>query len=1597
MRWLFCKFYCHYLLKLLITTVIYTFSSRTLLNYFAPDGSVSIFFIASGVGLATVLIGGKRYAPSILFGSTISNCLGGLPFLTALSMGTGSTLGALLAAYWLKQNKSFDLSLSKLSDWLLLMLLGGFVGCAVNAIAGVTALFMSDIVSQQRYFDKILSWWMGDTMGVIVIAPFALTWWQAKNSTLEIKQTFEALLLLMLTFLVSTVVFLGWLNNYLVQISHAYWLFLCITWIAIRLEIYWMTLAILIVAIVGLQGVYGGAGIFYTQFTAYKALNYWSYIVVLSIVGIALSTYISTHRRIEASLRLSSEMMSNMAEGVVLTRASDGIILHVNKQFEQMFGYEPGELLKQHISIVNASTEATAVEVANSIITALKQSGVWRGEVHNIKKDGTDFWCYANVSTFIHPEFGQVWLSIHIDITARKQVEQQLCTLSVAIEQSPASVVIADLDANLIYVNPGFTQATGYSAEEVMGQNPRLLQSGLTAKATYEEMWKALTQGEVWHGELVNQRKNGEVYWEEAHIAPVKNSAGAIINYVGVKIEITQRKQAEQKLRESEERLNLSQEYGGIGSWEADLINNRQVWSTSAYKLIGSPVIPEPRWEDFLALVHPEDRQKVIDASQAHLKQGRKYEVEYRVVLKSGEIRWMRSAGKAQFASDGTPTKFIGIVQDISDRKFLEDKLQFLFNFSPIGFALNEFATGHFIEVNEAMYASSGYSKEEFLALSYWDLTPREYEAQEQRQLESLRTLKRYGPYEKEYIRKDGSRYPVVLNGVLMRDVDGKEYIWSIVENITERKQAEQQLRELNRDFVTFLESTSDFIYFKDENSRIRFCSQTLADITYHKNWRDLIGKHDFEIFPADTAQIYYQEELLVFERGQPLLNKTDLYYKEDGSQGWVNTNKWPVFDDNRRVVGIFGISRDITELKRTEIELEQLSELQQILTEIASTYINLPVEALNVTVQASLKKLGEFVNADRAYIFAYDFAKQIAINTYEWCAEGVTSQIQELQEVPLASVPDWVKAHLNGQAIYVPDVLSLPMGGLRDILEAQDIQSLLAEPLMHSKHCLGFVGFDSVRQHRIYSENEMRLLTVFAQMLVNVEQRKQAEVALYQAKEAAEAANQAKSEFLANMSHEIRTPMNAILGFSDILKDLISDKVQNYYLDAIKTSGKILLQLINDILDLSKIEAGKLELNYSPVAINSILDDISVVFSQKIAEKGLRFSLEVCEIVPPYLLLDEVRLRQILLNMVGNAVKFTDKGFIRIAVTIQPGSSEQYINLSLAIEDSGMGIAQDQIDVIFQAFTQQKQQSVRYGGTGLGLTICKRLVEIMGGNITVQSTVGQGSCFTVNLQNVEICQMLNNSTFVEKPILLTEKHFQPAKVLVVDDVEANRQLIKSYLNDYSELQLIEAGTGEEALDLVLQQHFDLILMDRRLPGDDGDTVCGKIRALPDYTSTPIIMITASALLRTEEQPQPAFYNLQLNKPVNKTELLAAMQSFLTVAENLSVEVQPESVAIMNTDTDETKSVAELIELLTSHYQGQIAYFHNADALEIDAIIELAIQLLEVAQQYHCQVLYEWAQTLKNQAELFELESLPKTLVGFQMLLEKLSNIAASL
>jgi len=506
----------------------------------------------------------------------------------------------------------------------------------------------------------------------------------------------------------------------------------------------------------------------------------------------------------------------------------------------------------------------------------------------------------------------------------------------------------------------------------------------------------------------------------------------------------------------------------------------------------------------------------------------------------------------------------------------------------------------------------------------------------------------------------------------------------------------------------------------------------------------------------------------------------------------------------------------------------------------------------------------------------------------------------------------------------------------------------------------------------------------------------KKIEKELALAKEAAERASRAKSEFLANMSHEIRTPMNAILGYSRMLSKMIFEENQKTYLDVIQKSGKNLLSLINDILDLSKIEAGKLDIINKPMSLLNLLNEIRDIFQIKTKEKKIDFILKISPDIPGGLLLDETRLRQVLFNLVGNAVKFTEHGSVSLSAEKSSQiceSSERLISLIFKVEDTGIGIAQDQLENIFNPFEQQRGQESKYGGTGLGLTITKRLTEMMNGKISVSSQVGKGSCFTVELQNVEISSVTAEKTLKDIQVC-NVSDFKNAKILLVEDNLYNTELIRAILTPLN-IRLTEVSNGKEAIDSLKNFKPDLILMDIKMPVMDGYKTVPIIKADKNLKDIPIIALTADVMPENREKIMAAGCDGFLEKPVDENRLLSELMRFLPYnsCENIVQKENNLSEILKQSNINEI-SHAERVHILNCLSSELMREWEQiADSVILDKWSEFGAKIKDLGEKYNADALVAYGKSIIQDSEQFNIVKLKQTVHGFPDFVEQIKSV----
>ena len=503
--------------------------------------------------------------------------------------------------------------------------------------------------------------------------------------------------------------------------------------------------------------------------------------------------------------------------------------------------------------------------------------------------------------------------------------------------------------------------------------------------------------------------------------------------------------------------------------------------------------------------------------------------------------------------------------------------------------------------------------------------------------------------------------------------------------------------------------------------------------------------------------------------------------------------------------------------------------------------------------------------------------------------------------------------------------------------------------------------------------------------------QHERRERELAEAKLRAEHTSDQKSTFLANMSHEIRTPMNAIIGFTELLGSELREPRQQRYLRSIRTASDSLLQLINDVLDMSKIEAGVLELHLEPTDPREICAFLHTVFGEQVARRGVRLTCETAEDLPSALLLDRTRLRQVLVNLVGNAAKFTEEGFIRSRVRWEPQeNSRSQITLLLEVEDSGIGIPQDRLDAIFHPFVQADgRRPQERAGTGLGLAIVRRLTEMMGGRVIVASVVGKGTIFHLRIPDVAISAQISSSPAITAP---TERPvdfntLKAAHLLVVDDHQLNRELIAGLFAG-THHRLYFGANGREAVALSRSLKPDVVLMDIRMPEMDGRAALIEIRATPGLELMPVIAVTASSFA-AEEVDLRRHFSGYVRKPFTTQALFDELALFLprvsrtTTSASPSPEGPPHESA-----SDSTARWAEMTVAL--HALESSDWPGVRDSMAMSEIHSFAARLKSLGETAGCPVLNRYSAVLESFAEAYDAAGLETELARFPQLVSEI-------
>ena len=931
--------------------------------------------------------------------------------------------------------------------------------------------------------------------------------------------------------------------------------------------------------------------------------------------------------------------------------------------------------------------------------------------------------------------------------------------------------------------------------------------------------------------------------------------------------DITANRKIEEALRESEERLRMAVEATGLGTWDYDLLDQRLTWSRENKAIFGVAADAAVDYPAFLSHVHPDDRPRVDVAAQAAMSANGtgEYHCQYRVIRADGQVRWIEATGRAYFRDiQGIrkAVRFVGTTLDVTDRKQAEEttgRLAAIVESSDdaiIGKTLD----GTILSWNHGAEKLYGYSAQEAVGKSILMLLPPDHHDELLHILKKLERGERITQCETVRVRKDGTPLEVALTISPLLDEKGRVVGAStIARDITARKRSEAALRERKARHRAILEASLDAIITIDERGTIK-STNPATERMFGYSAAEMVGCNVNMLMTAphhERHDAYLANYLRTGQRKIIGIGREVTARRKDGSVFPMDLSVSEIVLNGQRM--FLGLVHDVTERKRAEDALRHARDelevrVRQRTAELIAANDNLKQERyLFETLMDYLPHniyfkdaANRFLRINKAMVGYFGLRK---------AAEAVGKS-----DLDFFAAEHALQAMADEQEIF---------RSRQPVLDKEE-KEVWPD---------GRVTWVATTKMPLYDEAG-RIVGTFG-ISRDITERKQAAEALRAAKEEAEAANRAKSTFLANMSHEIRTPMNAIIGMTELVLDTSLSAQQREFLTIVGESAEALLGVINDILDFSKIEAGKMLLDCHPFDLREHLGDTMKTLAFRADRKGVELLCHVRPGVPDVVVADSARLRQVLINLIGNAIKFTEVGEVMVEVEHEAFPGDE-IELHFKVADTGIGIPAEKQTVIFEAFEQADgDTSRRYGGTGLGLAISSRLADLLGGRIWMESQVGRGSTFHFSMR----CRCGAGEPPAgsrRRPAIVRD-----AKVLVVDDNATNRQILDEMLGNWTLRPTVAAG-GDEALRLLRQAQqearpYCLVVTDNHMPGMDGFALAREIKQDPDLGSTVIMMLTSGDQPADTGRCRELGITTFLLKPVKQSEMFDAIMLALGI------------------------------------------------------------------------------------------------------------------
>ena len=1092
------------------------------------------------------------------------------------------------------------------------------------------------------------------------------------------------------------------------------------------------------------------------------------------------------------------------------------------------------------------------------------------------------------------------------DITERKEAEEALeeerDLLDSIMATSAAAIAVVDTSGRVVFANRRATTVLGRGETAVEGR-PYLPPEGAVAATDGTPLdrdaliHRRVIQREapVHDGKYVVEPPDGPSYHLRINGAPLFDDAGRVVRVVLSIEDITEQQHVQRALEESEARFKKLMQSLDDVVWALeldpdcpqDLDSHRLSYANEAgYAVYRRPV--DAFRDDptlWLQCIHEDDRADVLALNDTLLETGA-VDYECRIVRPDGEVRWVRRSIRLQYDADGRPTGMGGIDTDITERKHTEEalrtsretlederqRLEMALEGGELGAWHANLNTGE--AHHDARWAAMlGYSIDEIgqhTDFFFEHLHPSDHERVEAAIADLTAGKRAQLDLEVRMRHKDGSwRWILDRGRVIAWNDDGSAArMVGTHMDITERKEAEQALRRSQQR----LNEERQRLDMALEGGDLGTWDANLdtGETQYNDRWAEMLG---YTLAEVEAASHFYLDHLHADDRPRVEAVIADLIAGEraqldlevrmrhmDGSWRWIldrgRVAEWNDDGSARRVVGTH---LDITERKEAEAALQRNHSMLVAQQEAAPDGILV------------IDDHREIVSYNQRFAELWDLSDEALASGED--DEILAEAIQQLEHPEqFLSVVEYLYDH--------------PRESSRDEVTLKDgrVFDRYSQPIGDDDAYYGRVWYYHEITERVEREEKLRRYAANLEETKAALERNSSNLAhtiyeLDQARKDAEAATRAKSAFLANMSHEIRTPMNGVIGMAALLMDTDLSAEQEEYAETIRTSGNALLSLINDILDVSKIEAGRLELDEQAFAVSTCVEEALDLVTHQATNSGLKLAYHIGSDVPGWVLGDGSRVRQVITNFLSNAVKFTEEGEVVVRVDAKPlPRSEDTVQLTFAVHDTGIGIPEDKQESLFEPFVQADSSTARkYGGTGLGLTISQQLARMMDGCVELESAPGEGSTFSLVVP-LKVAEEATDQAHEKGE----QSGLAGRRALVVDDYETNRVIMRGYGKQWG-LAVDEAVSGEEALQRLdeAETPYDLILLDMRMPEMDGVELTRAIRARSAYDDVPLIMLTSIGDQKTQRDAKDAGCTACLIKPIKPGRLLNALRRAL--------------------------------------------------------------------------------------------------------------------